>query len=346
VVVAPSVNLILVIAVSRTLVPDHTLALFAYIAGAVILLSWFLVGWVLRMCENALDAVDALREQDGREFERKTHELPKEIMWIVEKCRDIRDLALLPEKLRYDFFRHISHQIRSPLTIARLKVSAVANPRISPESVVPLVQDAVGAIDEVCDLVESIFLASTANIMSATEPGHVGGFCLFRDVAQAAVARTEAAARAKGVKVTFSDRDTQIPGFAVYMVTALSHVLDNAIRYSPPKGDIQIGTSADRGDVRIWVVDQGPGVPEIEHQRIFDPFVGQVGVTSVGEQVVGNKENRTESSGVTNLFTEHQGLGLSVAKSIVTAVGGSVTVQNIRNGGFRVEMIFPLDAKG
>ena len=73
--------------------------------------------------------------------------------------------------------------------------------------------------------------------------------------------------------------------------------------------------------MRIVVDDDGPGIPEADRERVFDPFVRLEGSRS------------RETGGV--------GLGLSIARSIVRSHGGDVTLQNRAEGGLRAIVELP-----
>ncbi|MFC3117544.1 ATP-binding protein [Jhaorihella thermophila] len=76
-----------------------------------------------------------------------------------------------------------------------------------------------------------------------------------------------------------------------------------------------------RADGVVVVEDDGPGIPEAELSRVFEPFVRL-------------ERSRSRETGGT-------GLGLSIARSILTAQGGSITLENRAEGGLRVLMRLP-----
>ncbi|MHC1765963.1 MAG: sensor histidine kinase [Verrucomicrobiia bacterium] len=112
---------------------------------------------------------------------------------------------------------------------------------------------------------------------------------------------------------------------------ALVNLIDNALKHSPRNSTVQVGMnledarSAGREDkacVRIWVADQGPGIPASERERIFERFY------RVGSEL------RRETQGV--------GIGLSIVKHIVEAHGGGVTVESEMGKGSRFTMEMPV----
>jgi signal transduction histidine kinase len=94
---------------------------------------------------------------------------------------------------------------------------------------------------------------------------------------------------------------------------AIGNLLDNALRYTPPEGEIKISWNRESDRVIFTVTDTGPGIPNKDLPHIFDPFY------------------RAEAS--RNLETGGTGLGLTIAKRIVQAHGGDITARNRPSGG-------------
>ncbi|MBN9589896.1 MAG: HAMP domain-containing protein [Alphaproteobacteria bacterium] len=99
---------------------------------------------------------------------------------------------------------------------------------------------------------------------------------------------------------------------------AVRNLVENAVAYGH-KADVRI---ADNGEgYEVVVEDRGPGIPESDHQRVFEPFV------------------RLESS--RNEATGGTGLGLTLVKAIVEGHGGAVVLENRPGGGLRARMRLP-----
>jgi len=99
---------------------------------------------------------------------------------------------------------------------------------------------------------------------------------------------------------------------------AVRNLVENAVAYGN-KADVQIANNSDGYD--IVIEDDGPGIPEDEHTRVFEPFV------------------RLESS--RNAATGGTGLGLTLAKAIAEGHGGAIVLENRRQGGLRARMHLP-----
>ncbi len=99
---------------------------------------------------------------------------------------------------------------------------------------------------------------------------------------------------------------------------AVRNLVENAVAYGN-KADVQIASSRDGYD--IVIEDNGPGIPEDDRVRVFEPFV------------------RLESS--RNAATGGTGLGLTLAKAIAEGHGGAIVLENRPSGGLRVRMHLP-----
>ena len=101
----------------------------------------------------------------------------------------------------------------------------------------------------------------------------------------------------------------------------LCNLTENALRYGKA-AEIQLKPEANT--VRIWIDDYGPGIPDDEIDRVFEPFY------------------RLESS--RNLATGGSGLGLAIVKGLAQQLGGSVRLMNLERGGLRAEITLPSGA--
>jgi signal transduction histidine kinase len=100
---------------------------------------------------------------------------------------------------------------------------------------------------------------------------------------------------------------------------AIANLVENALKYTPPPGRIQISLTASDGAARLVVGDSGPGIPRESRDKVFDRFV------------------RLETSRT----TPGNGLGLSLARAVIRLHGGAVALEDNRPG-LRVVVTLPL----
>jgi two-component system sensor histidine kinase TctE len=139
---------------------------------------------------------------------------------------------------------------------------------------------------------------------------------LAREVAAEQVPRALAA----GIDLGSEDGETPLPvtGNAMLIREALVNLVDNAIRYAGRGASVTVSAHAEGPEAVLAVEDTGPGVPESEHERIFQRFVRAT----------------HEGNGC--------GLGLAIVKEIVERSHGQVALQSVKPHGLRVVVRFPL----
>lgn len=101
-----------------------------------------------------------------------------------------------------------------------------------------------------------------------------------------------------------------VRGEPVMLAIMIRNLLDNALRYTPPGGRIDVGIYREQGSAVLQIEDSGPGIAAADLETIFEPFFR--GSSPQGEGT---------------------GLGLSIAKQIVESLGGTITLENITGRG-------------
>ena len=115
--------------------------------------------------------------------------------------------------------------------------------------------------------------------------------------------------------------DAHVHANELDLFVVVRNLVDNAIRYTPEGGSIDLSIATEARVASIAVQDSGPGIPADERVRVFDPFY----------RVLGN-----EATG--------SGLGLSIVSTVVQRLGGEVVLEdaNTPTGGLRVTVRLPL----
>ena len=105
------------------------------------------------------------------------------------------------------------------------------------------------------------------------------------------------------------------------LIALVKNLVHNAIKYTPDGGHIDLSLESVSGKVIIKIMDAGPGIPQAERERVFDPFY----------RVLGN-----ESQG--------SGLGLSIVKAIAERIGAEIYLEDSKtkteNPGLCVSVVF------
>ncbi len=105
----------------------------------------------------------------------------------------------------------------------------------------------------------------------------------------------------------------------------LLNLLDNAVKYGPPDQTITVGSEVAGDRARIWVEDQGPGIPHEDRQRVWEPYV------------------RLDRS--TEAVTGGSGIGLAVVRELVALHGGRTRAEGASRGGARMVVELPLGGR-
>ena len=113
------------------------------------------------------------------------------------------------------------------------------------------------------------------------------------------------------------------------LAQVVENLLDNAVSFSPPGGNVTIRVEPAGGDARLVVEDQGPGVPPDKLERIFDRFFSDRSAQPAAPGTAGRRRNQT-------------GLGLAIVRAVVEGYGGSAEVENRGGGGARFLVTLPL----
>jgi PAS domain S-box-containing protein len=235
--------------------------------------------------------------------------------------RDITERRRL-ERLQQEFLSTVSHELRTPLTSLLGSLMLLRNERVaaSREQSTELLDIAERNGDRLLRLINDLLdlrrlEASGLRVQIADVP--VG------EVLQATEEGIRGFADSYGVKVVTFDLTG---GAGIHtdrerLVQVLFNLLSNGIKFSPPHGVVELTAREDRDRIALDVVDQGPGFPDELKPRLFQPFV--------------EPEERSRRKGGAS------GLGLAIAKGIVTALSGEIRIDAAPSGGTRVSVLLP-----
>lgn len=197
-----------------------------------------------------------------------------------------------------------SHELRSPLARIRMAVELLAE-RNDPELRARIERD-VGELDE---LIEEILLASRLDTLE--KPDH-GEHLDLRDLA------AEEAGRA-GAEI--AGDPIAVMGEARLLARLIRNLVENAQRHAPGS-PIEVETRAEGDQAILRVMDRGPGVPEDDRERIFEPFYRRPGMREGQDKGVG--------------------LGLALVRQIARRHGGTAICRPRDGGGTCFEITLPV----
>jgi signal transduction histidine kinase len=222
-------------------------------------------------------------------------------------------------RTKTDFIADASHELRTPLTVIRGNAEiglSTADEGVRGAALGDIATEAKRMAGLVDDL---LFLARSDAGVPPLEREFVPARWLLRGVAQ----RAEALARQRGATLT-----TAIGGDGYLEVDpdrieqAVLVLVDNAVKHAAAGAEVNLRSESRAGALRIDVVDNGPGIPAEDLPLVFDRFYQ-----------VGDRRARKKGG---------SGLGLSIARSIVQAHGGSLVADSALGRGTTMTIVLPL----
>jgi two-component system, NtrC family, sensor histidine kinase GlrK len=294
-------RLILLVIFSTAVVLSIALALTRYIARPI----------------AELDA--SIRQLGGADFARPiTVRGPEDLQTLGERLDWLRRRLGELEAEKNRFLRHLSHELKTPLTALRegaeLLNDQVGGPLAPPQrQVVAIMRDNSVKLQR---LIEDLLDYQRAlHAAASLLPRHLSLDTLVREVARS----HELAMQAKAQTLALELEKLEIEADREKLRSILDNLIGNAVKFAPPGGAITVTARAIGNDAVVDVVDSGPGVPVEEREAIFDSFF----------------RGRAKASA----RIEGSGLGLAIAREFAEAHGGRIHVLGAESGGhFRVTL--------
>jgi len=212
----------------------------------------------------------------------------------------------------------VSHELRTPLTVLKGKQEVALNKRRSPEEYESVLSVNLEEINKMSQLVENLLvLARIENKDSLLKMQSIN----LTDTMEQILSIMKPLADQKKISLCFSSHEqlfVEADGNQVSRV--ISNIVDNAIKYTPNNGEVNIKLSKEDTFAKIVISDTGIGITKNELPRIFDRFY------------------RIDKSRSSPGF----GLGLSIAKSIIDIHKGKIEAENLPGKGTAFTVFLPL----
>ncbi len=243
--------------------------------------------------------------------------LPSEISPFVVAINRMLARVDLSVAQQRRFVADAAHEMRTPLTALSLQAERLDAADMSDLARERLAKLKTGLARASLLLNQMLALARVQQ-NNSDEKTEVSVWQVFRSVLEDLMPLAQAKKIDIGV---VGEQDMKLRVHEFDLVALLKNLLDNAIRYTPEGGKIDLAVVSHNGRIGIVVEDTGPGIPESERERVFDPFY----------RVLGNVETGS-------------GLGLSIAKLCAERMGAEVRLGDSHgskeNPGLRVEVLF------
>jgi two-component system sensor histidine kinase QseC len=244
-----------------------------------------------------------------------TTDTPREIEPLVTALNQLFERVEGSMEHERRFTADAAHELRTPLAALKIQAQVALQSRDLAERTHALEQ-IIHGVGRASRLVEQ--LLTLARIDHQTARGTFVEFALS-PLAEETLATLEPLASTRAITLQLQcETNPHIHGQAETIAVMLRNLTDNAIRYTPPGGTVEINIEEGDEGVRLSVADSGPGIPEEERAKIFNRFY-----RLAGQNIEGS------------------GLGLSIVQRIAELHQATITLQRSRLGGLEVRIIFP-----
>jgi PAS domain S-box-containing protein len=226
---------------------------------------------------------------------------------IVANVRDITNFRKAQE-MQNVFISSISHELKTPVAIIKGYAATLRREDVTWDQ--KTIRDNLAVIEDEADRLSELIqnLLDASKLQAERELRLQISDVALDELGARAVERFRTQTDRHRFLLNFPAEFPLIRGDEVRLREVLDNLLSNAVKYSPNGGDIEVGGSADGKRVRVYVRDQGEGIPENEQEHIFERFY----------RVDGKLSRKTQGTG----------LGLYLAKAIIEAHGGKISVES------------------
>lgn len=258
-----------------------------------------------------------------RKREQEVKELAQTLRWYAEELEEANEQL---EQMKSTHLRKMSHELRAPLNAAKslIKVLKAGYKGELPPQALETLNRISARLDEMLAIVNNILTLSRmrdARIIQERE------WVDFERIVSEVVESLRANALAKNIdlQVDLLKKVPQIWGIPEALREIASNLIDNAIRYTPKGGRVEVLLYPHEGDIVFQVSDTGIGIPTEDLPHIFDEFY--------------------RSRNAKEFVHEGTGLGLSIVKSAVEAHNGEVDVFSEVGKGTTFTVTLPTQAQ-
>lgn len=293
----------------RTVMP------FLVLVPVLLLIVADLVRKMFRPIATLSREIDQRGEQELHPVE-DSH-LPLEVQPFAVAINRLLARVAQAMESRHRFVADAAHELRSPLTALSLQAERLAQaemPELARERLTVLRQ----GIERGRNLLDQLLSLAKAQSDAGSPGSPVSIQGVYRRVLEDLMPLAEAKRIDLGVE---GAEDALVWVSELDLLAVVKNLVDNAIRYTPGGGRVDLSVSAAHGQAALRVQDNGPGIPLAERERVFDPFYRSLGSAQIGS-----------------------GLGLSIVQTIALRAGASIHLDytdQARQTGLSVTIVFP-----
>jgi len=247
---------------------------------------------------------------------------PRDLEQLGERLNWLRNRLLELEREKTRFLQHISHELKTPLTAIResaelMDEQVVGVLNAQQREIVSILRDNSLRLQKLIeDLLNFSILRSRTSQLSLQPVD-------MKAIIEQVLDEHKIALISRKLDLRVSLQPVTLEGDAAKLRTLVDNLVSNAIKYSPDGSPLWILLTRRGASAIIEVADSGPGIPDIERERVFEAFFQ------------GAPASRGHVRGT--------GLGLSIAREYAHAHGGNISVVNSTKVGARLQVVLPLE---
>ncbi|WP_455219360.1 sensor histidine kinase [Kaarinaea lacus] len=248
---------------------------------------------------------------------------PEDLQYLGQRLDWLRMRLAEVEEEKAKFVRHVSHELKTPLTAIRegadlLDDGVVGNLNQRQRQVVEIL---VSNTSKLQQLIEDLLNFSVAHAKLTT----VNNEQVSLDkLVHGVLIDQKLAIMAKKLNLKTKLEPIAVSGDKEMLRVIIDNLLSNAVKYSPPNGRLVIAVQKVGMDARVDIIDDGPGITDAEKHRVFDAFF----------------QGEAKSTG----HIKGTGVGLSIAKEFIQAHGGQIDVTDNKPTGAHLSLRLPLQS--
>jgi two-component system OmpR family sensor kinase len=292
----------------------HTLMPLLVLIPILLFLLNYIVDKILSPIRVLAHDIDSQTEPPAQLI--STTQLPSEIVPFVEAINRLlsKNSQVIASQKR--FIADAAHELRSPITALSLQAQRLEKTDLTDDARQKLNALQAG-INRSIHLLEQLLSMARQQDISTQQQVQVSLKALFVEVIEELYPLVEA----KHIDLGFNqDNDAQLNGNPTRLKTLIHNLLDNAIRYTPNAGKIDLSIIETAQYIRLSIQDSGPGIAQEERLKVFEPFYRVLGSNEYGS-----------------------GLGLAIVASIVQKMNASISLEPTdkkANSGLTVSVVF------
>jgi two-component system NtrC family sensor kinase len=244
--------------------------------------------------------------EDGRVYSAQASLIPEiGIAVVLQNITHLKEL----DKIKTDFMNTVSHDLRSPLTAIYGFVSLIDRVGTVNEQQADFIRHIQSSVQHITSLINDLMDLGRieADYDIQMQPVHLTEI-IHQSVKNLDYQSSE---KMHDLEVSIPDEIPVIQGNPLHLQRMVSNLLENAIKFTPPLGKINITCRAETNQLIMEITDNGPGIPLADQPRIFDKFYRG---SNLNEDIPGT------------------GLGLSIVKSVVDRHHGRIWLESSPSG--------------